>query len=255
MEEPTPPRYEDYGLTAQEYRDAPKRFFAVERDDLQVRFAITAGIGSVIYAAYDSSDWVFSSIGSFFFAAFIGLFVFLMGMIVIGVFLGVPLFGIARYAEFLLTPLRSNEFRKALKYDRVFSKYEKAQQEYDRWHIMRQEQFWRSLDGHSFENAVGNLFIKMGYDVEATPRTGDGGVDLILRNGSEKTIVQCKAHNKKIPIGTARELSAALRDFNADRAIIACLEGVTRPVVEYIQDKPIRVMDVGELVRLQREYS
>lgn len=255
MKEPTPPRYEDYGLTAQEYRNAPKRFFAVERENLQVRFVIACGIGTVIYAAYDSSDWVFSSIGSFFLATFLGLFVFLMGTMVIGIFLGVPLFGIARYAELLLTPLRSNEFKKALKYDLAFSKYKVAKKEYDLWHILRQEEFWRSLDGHSFENAVGNLFIKMGYDVEATPRTGDGGVDLILTKGSEKTVVQCKAHNKKIPIGTARELSAALRDFNADRAIIACLEGVTKPVVEYIQDKPIRVMDVGEIVRLQREHG
>ena len=255
MEEPIPPRYEDYELTAQEYRDAPKRFFAVERDGLWFRFAVTCGIGSVIYAAYDSFDWVFSSVGSFFFALFLGFFVFLLGVMVFGIFLGVPLFSVARYAELLLAPLRSSAFKNAHRFDVDFNKFEVAKKEYDLWRIMRQEEFWRSLDGLSFENAVGNLFTKMGYDVEGTPRTGDGGVNLILTKRSEKTVVQCKAHNKKIPIGTARELSAALRDFNADKAIIACFEGVTKPVIEYIQDKPIRVMDVEEFVRLQRVHG
>jgi len=45
----------------------------------------------------------------------------------------------------------------------------------------RQEAFWRSLSGVQFEVELGKLFSSMGFDVEQTPRTGDGGVDLLVR--------------------------------------------------------------------------
>jgi len=95
----------------------------------------------------------------------------------------------------------------------------------------------------------------MGYNVNFTPRTGDGGVDLFLRKDGKLTVVQCKAHNKRIPIGVARELSASMKDFQADNAIIACFEGVTQPVSEYIKNKPITVLKLGDIVELQRQHG
>jgi HJR/Mrr/RecB family endonuclease len=97
------------------------------------------------------------------------------------------------------------------------------------------------------------LFALMGYAVTPTPSTGDGGVDLILQMDGKRTVVQCKAHTKRIPISVARELAASMRDFNADKAIIACLDGVTKPVAEYIKNKQISVLDLKAIVALQRE--
>jgi hypothetical protein len=92
-------------------------------------------------------------------------------------------------------------------------------------------------------------------DTVHASRTGDGGVDLILRKSDRITVVQCKAHGKKIPIGVARELIASMQDFNAHDAIIACLEGVTKPVQQYIATKPIRVIDVHGILSLQKSIS
>ncbi|MEO7206592.1 MAG: restriction endonuclease [Steroidobacteraceae bacterium] len=66
---------------------------------------------------------------------------------------------------------------------------------------------------------------------------------------------QCKAHNKRVPIGTMRELSASLVDFKANDAILACFEGVTKPVIEYIKGKNIRVLSVHDIVELQRKHG
>ena len=92
----------------------------------------------------------------------------------------------------------------------------------------------------------------MGYQVSYTSHTGDGGVDLILQKDTKLTIVQCKAHNKKIPINVARELCASMIDFNAHDAIIACFQGVTQPVIEYIKNKPIKVLDIEAILSLQK---
>jgi hypothetical protein len=68
-------------------------------------------------------------------------------------------------------------------------------------------------------------------------------------------VVQCKAHKGRIPIGVARELCASMADFGAHDAIIACFEGVTQPVIKYIMNKPIQVLDLGDIVVLQAKYD
>lgn len=117
------------------------------------------------------------------------------------------------------------------------------------------ERWWMSLSGLEFESELGRLFLASGYTVEQTPISGDGGVDLILTKGREKTVVQCKAHKRPVGIGPARELAAARSDVNADRAILAALGGVTGPVKEYIRDKPIEVIALAEVLEMARGNS
>jgi restriction system protein len=95
----------------------------------------------------------------------------------------------------------------------------------------------------------------MGYEVTYTPSTSDGGVDIVLRKDGRLTIVQCKAHNKPVSISVARELSACIVDFQAHDAIIACFEGVTNPVIEYIKAKPITVLTLSDIVAHQKQHG
>jgi len=46
-----------------------------------------------------------------------------------------------------------------------------------------------------------------------------------------------------------------MMDFEADDAIIACLEGVTRPVVDYIKTKRITVMTLNDIIAHQIKYG
>jgi HJR/Mrr/RecB family endonuclease len=180
--------------------------------------------------------------------------------------LAMPMFMLAAGCFFILGAIEnkvreaiSPTFRRASQYRAAMEDYRKAVAEYKNWvaaqereRLRRQEQYWRGLSGLAFENELARLFRGLGYTVSQTPRTGDGGVDLILRKDDRVTVVQCKAHDKKIPIGVARELVASIQDFNAHDAIIACLEGVTKPVQQYIATKPIRVIDVRGILSLQR---
>ena len=78
---------------------------------------------------------------------------------------------------------------------------------------------------------------------------------MMLRRSGGLTVVQCKAHAKKIPIGVARELAASMADFKADDAIIACFEGVTRPVMVYVREKSMNVITITQIVDMQRKLG
>lgn len=131
--------------------------------------------------------------------------------------------------------------------------YLKEKEAYDKWRAHLVVAYWRSLSGVQFENELSKLFSSLGYAVEMTPRTGDGGVDLLLRKSATLTVVQCKAHNKPVSIGVVREFSQCIRDFNAQEGIIACFDGLTRPARSYAADKRIRILDLKDIIRLWAE--
>jgi len=149
----------------------------------------------------------------------------------------------------------NDRFQKYCRYQNAMSAYRRSKADYDARLAKQQIQYWRSLSGVAFERELGRLFTRMGYNVQYTPGTADGGVDLCLRKNGKVTVVQCKAHNKRISIGVARELIASMLDFGADDAIIACFDGVTKPVEEYIKGKKITVLKVADIVARQREYG
>jgi hypothetical protein len=110
--------------------------------------------------------------------------------------------------------------------------------------------FWQSLSGHRFEHELGRLFKQLGYSVKQTPGSGDGGIDIVLRRGGKTTIVQCKQTKHAVAPAVARELYGALIASNADDGILAVTGGVSSGVRQFIVGKPLRVMDLSEIMRL-----
>lgn len=136
-------------------------------------------------------------------------------------------------------------------YDAAVEAFERKRQEYEQWQLRMRSEFWRSLDGVSFEREVGRLFEGQGYQVQHTARTSDGGVDLVLIRDNRKTVVQCKAHAGRVGIGVGRELVASMQDFGAQEAILVAREGVTLPLKEYAADRGIRVLELDHLLAMQ----
>lgn len=141
------------------------------------------------------------------------------------------------------------KFDKVIRYRAAFKQYRSMASAYSDYQLKSQESFWRSLSGRDFELELGKLFTGFGYVVKTTPVSSDGGVDLILTSNDEKVVVQCKAHNKKISIGVARELVASMIDFKAKRGVIACFQGATEPVHKYISNKNIVIVDIETILK------
>ena len=138
---------------------------------------------------------------------------------------------------------------------RAFSKYQRAKRDYDSWLVRTTAEFWRSLPGLRFEQELAFLYTRSGCEVELTPPRGDKGADLILHREGKTTIVQCNATRRPVGPSVVRELYGTMLDLGDDSAILASVGGCTRGVYDFIVGKPISVIGLEELVRMQVEHE
>lgn len=81
-------------------------------------------------------------------------------------------------------------------------------------HLAEHPQRLYELSPRRFEELVAELYARAGFEVELTPASGDGGVDVyaIRRDdlGSTLTVVQAKRYKPELKVSAAqvRELSA-----------------------------------------------
>ena len=118
--------------------------------------------------------------------------------------------------------------------------------------LRQRADFWRSLPGHAFERELAVLFKRTGYEkVTITPGSGDGGIDIVIRHSGRTIIVQCKQTRQPVGPAVARELYGALTAFQADEGILAVTGGVTAGVHDFFKGKPLRVIDLENILGLQ----
>lgn len=153
---------------------------------------------------------------------------------------------------------RYDLFKAATKrFEAATEAFESAKKEREERELQRElrtrSEFWWSLAGHRFERELAILFQRQGYNVELTPGSNDGGIDIILKRSGRTTAVQCKRTQQPVGPAVAREFYGALIASGADDGILAATGGVTSGVSAFIAGKPIRVMDLSDILRLQRQ--
>ncbi|KAF1719942.1 restriction endonuclease [Pseudoxanthomonas wuyuanensis] len=114
-----------------------------------------------------------------------------------------------------------------------------------------------ALGWRDFERLVGEAFRRQGYSVEETGLGGaDGGIDLILRKGGRRTLVQCKQwRREKVPVNVVREMYGLLAHHGADEVRIAALGGFTPDAARFADGKPIELIDGPALLAMIREVQ
>lgn len=111
------------------------------------------------------------------------------------------------------------------------------------------EGFWRSLRGAEFEDALARLFQRRGVSVEKTKTTGDGGIDLVLRSGSDLIFVQCKGYAKPVPVAPIREIAGVCSRSQA-RPVVAAVNGFTKGAIECARELDVTLVDTPGIVRM-----
>jgi len=110
----------------------------------------------------------------------------------------------------------------------------------------------RALSWKEFEWMVAEAYRRQGYAVEESLGGGpDGGIDLTLRKGERKLLVQCKRW-KKASIGAPviREMYGILVDKKADGIIVVASGKFTREAIQFAKGKPIELVDGPTLLEL-----
>ena len=115
----------------------------------------------------------------------------------------------------------------------------------------------RNMSWREFETFVGEVFRRQGYSVEETGGGGaDGGIDLIVRAGSEKMLVQCKQwRTYQVGVKIVREMYGLLMAEDADRVFIVSVGSYTKDAADFARGKPIELIDGDKLVKLRNEHG
>lgn len=216
----TPPRPENFGLTAE--------LIATEEENRKIIKAgphIWTGLGLTAICILTFFLWAFAAHTA---------------IIVIVIALGLFFVG-DKYAI-------QYEKIKNITINPAYDAYLKAK---ELWTISQNE-YWTNINGREFEYRVADLLKKHGYSVILTPATNDGGVDIIIKEGSVKIAVQCKCHKNPIGPKDARELYGVMcsRDNGFTSGILICPSGFTKGVYEFVAGKPIRLIELRGLIQL-----
>jgi len=112
-----------------------------------------------------------------------------------------------------------------------------------------------ALDGMSwqdFELLVGEAFRLQGYEVTELGGEGpDGGVDLVLRKGREKFLVQCKQWKAfKVGVAIVRELYGAMAAKGAAGGFVVTSGSFTDEAIAFASGRNVTLVDGPKLFGL-----
>lgn len=108
-----------------------------------------------------------------------------------------------------------------------------------------------------FEWMVGEAFRRRGYAVEENLRKGaDGGVDVVLRGKSGKTLVQCKQwRTGSVGPSVVRELYGLMASEGANAGIVVTSGHFTREAQEFARGKAVELIDGPGLIDLIKDVQ
>lgn len=222
---PLEPTLHDFGLSAAEVQR-----FDASAENQSVKFGCASAIVLAFAIALIASD---------------SLLVFIFSFVGLLAALG---FGVAALSSLIFDALR----RLADAKYRSYQAFKQARAAYDQHQKLLAEESWRSLSGVGFEKRLGTVLSRLGADVHHTPRSGDGGVDLILDHSGRRYLVQCKALAQKAGPAVTRELYGTLMAHKADGAILATLNGVTSGARSFAADHGLVVWDLNDILHMTR---
>jgi len=111
------------------------------------------------------------------------------------------------------------------------------------------------LSPRDLEILVAVLYRKLGYIVELTPPTRDGGRDVIatkvVPGQSERVEIECKTHSSPVGVEIARQLQGVVASSGANRGVLVAIGSFTRGARKAeSKDSRLELVDGGTLTRM-----
>jgi hypothetical protein len=117
-------------------------------------------------------------------------------------------------------------------------------------------EYWLKMNGYSFEKNVALLFENKYKDVHLTPKTADGGIDIIaVDNSGEIIYIQCKNHRKPSGPAVVRELNGVMKSDNVLKGMVICSGGFTSGAIVFAKKNNIELWDINRLVDCYNKFS
>lgn len=88
------------------------------------------------------------------------------------------------------------------------------------------------MTGIEFENFIGKLFSRMGYETTVTQASGDQGIDVIVEKNGKKYGVQAKCYSNTVSNSAIQEVVAGITFYKCDKAIVVTNNYFTRSAID-----------------------
>lgn len=104
----------------------------------------------------------------------------------------------------------------------------------------------------NFEGLCSELFESLGYAAKQTPPTNDGGYDILLSKGAEKTIVECKCYSIEHKVGrpSIQKLVGANNIVCADKMIFITTSDFSTAAISYANELGVQLINGNSLIQL-----
>lgn len=115
------------------------------------------------------------------------------------------------------------------------------------------------LTGIEFEKLCCNLLYKMGFEIETTKASGDGGIDIIAKTEDiffkGTYLIQCKRYSGSVGEPIVRDLYGVVNSERANKGIIITTGEFTKSAIEFAYGKQIELIDGEKLQALLEKYQ
>lgn len=120
------------------------------------------------------------------------------------------------------------------------------------------QRHYRGMTGEEFERYLGDLLRRLGWSVDLTPRSRDGGIDLKISKvdavGIESRLyVQCKNQQAPVSVDVIRELNGVLEP--TVQGVVAAPGGFTTDARAFAEERGIQLWDGAHLDALANLVS
>lgn len=116
-----------------------------------------------------------------------------------------------------------------------------------------------AMDGYEFEDYISGLFRRLGFEVEATNYSNDGGIDLVATYNqpvfSGKYIIQCKNWTGPVGQPEVRDLYGVVMDQRANKGILITPSDYTQQAYDFANGKNIELINGSILSGLLKTDS
>jgi len=112
-----------------------------------------------------------------------------------------------------------------------------------------------AMSWQEFELLVGEFFRQRGFKVEETGGGGaDGGVDLVIAQGNDRYVVQCKQWKaRQVGVSTVRELYGVMTAQGAVGGFVVTSGAFTEDARRFAEGREIELVACDQLLAMVRE--
>ncbi|MDB2105972.1 restriction endonuclease [Clostridium paraputrificum] len=115
------------------------------------------------------------------------------------------------------------------------------------------------IDGYEFEEVVSLLLKKIGFEVEQTSLSGDGGIDIIAYDNRPifkgKYIIQCKNWTTSVGQPQIRDLYGVVVSEQANKGILITTSSFTKQAISFAENKNLELIDYKGISSLLYEFN